>query len=478
MLGGSFATGMSSAGFLNKFLVGCIDTDHSHGVKFLTLCTVNGRSTSRENLFKLLRGTGFKPSDNGSNAVEHGKWFESEENAIPEFISDRSFQRSMKGDNNGWKCKKNHYPDLWIRPEDSFVLTLNAGEITSSNEHSAGVTLRFPRITNIRAKNFDCGPKPPSEVESVADLHELFFKRQAQQQETERESQTIDMNLVSDLPLRRNRFFSMGKSLKEGASVRKKRATVQPLKVKAPRIQDVVKFESNVLAGFTFLVLDGVYRFHQDSLEANEAKNGGWFDDAKGTRSQQHVVDFICKHGGKCVISGNHDTDYVVGGQVNDPRVANFQSALDRAFDDNLKNRKSDQYLQKMLQIGGVMKWTSLYAATNRLLQNGREISGPLFRLRRDDYLVSSKLVDETLFKSEDDYGLHLFEKAKPTDLKRALVKVGKLQDSETKRMKHLRNNFSYEDGCQRMTWQYQYVNGLNEELKVRCSNSLMFFYY
>ena len=454
--------------------MGCIDTDQSHGVKFLTLCTVNGRSTSRDNLFKLLRGTGFKPSDNGSNAVEHGKWFENDNNAIPEFISNRSFQRSMKGDNNGWKCKKNHYPDLWIRPEDSFVLTLNAGEITSSNDHSAGVTLRFPRITSIRAENFDCGPKPPSEVESVTDLHELFFKRQSQQQETERESQTMGIGLISKSPQSRTRFFSMGKCLSEGSSGRKKRATVQPFKVKAPRLRDTVKLVSNVLADFTFLVLDGFFRFHQDSLEAIEAKDGGWFDDAKETRSQQHVVDFICKHGGKCVISGDHETDYVVGGRANDPRVVNFQSALERASNDCQKSKKSDQYLHKMLEIGGVIKWTSIYAATTRLLRNGRETRSPLFRLRRDDYLVSSKHIDMTLLKSEDRYGLYLFEKATPIDLKRALSKIGTLEDCKTKRRKHIRKTFSYKDGCQGMMWQYQFIHGSNEELKVRFITSLM----
>lgn len=41
-------------------------------------------------------------------------------------------------------------PDLWINPDDSFILELNAGEIVVSDTFSAGITLRFPRITKIR----------------------------------------------------------------------------------------------------------------------------------------------------------------------------------------------------------------------------------------------------------------------------------------------------------------------------------------
>lgn len=156
VLGASFATGMRKAKLLNRFLVGC--REDSTDDEFLTLCTVSGGGTSQENLERLLRSTGFKVGGNSTAGVEGGddvgSWFKGDGTKLPDFISKSSYQRSMSSDKNGWKFKKDHYPDLWINPQDSFVLTINAGEIVSSVDHSAGVSLRFPRIARIRAKNF------------------------------------------------------------------------------------------------------------------------------------------------------------------------------------------------------------------------------------------------------------------------------------------------------------------------------------
>jgi len=52
-----------------------------------------------------------------------GKWFTVENGSWPDFVSSRSFQRDVHGDNDGWKAKKQYVPDIWIKPEDSFVVT-------------------------------------------------------------------------------------------------------------------------------------------------------------------------------------------------------------------------------------------------------------------------------------------------------------------------------------------------------------------
>ncbi len=180
LVGAQFATGSRNAGYLNSFLVACRDDGlQNEGIKYMTLGQCNGNVVSDSTLRKLLESTGYKLNENGE--VSYGSWFQS--STVPGFISRRSFQNSSAPSNGGWKPEKKDTPDLWIDPEDSFVLTLNAGEITDSKNFSAGmylnfdlptfrahvkyipaltlnswfsfsigVTLRFPRITSIRAE--------------------------------------------------------------------------------------------------------------------------------------------------------------------------------------------------------------------------------------------------------------------------------------------------------------------------------------
>eukprot|EP00551_Chaetoceros_affinis_P009061 CAMPEP_0203676496 /NCGR_PEP_ID=MMETSP0090-20130426/24732_1 /ASSEMBLY_ACC=CAM_ASM_001088 /TAXON_ID=426623 /ORGANISM="Chaetoceros affinis, Strain CCMP159" /LENGTH=103 /DNA_ID=CAMNT_0050543053 /DNA_START=177 /DNA_END=484 /DNA_ORIENTATION=- len=103
----------------------------------MTVVYVNGQSTTDENLKRLLTNTGFFTNDGTNNGSrDFGKWFRS--NKTPDFISERTFQHSKEGTMSGWKCKKTQIPDMWIHPDDSFVLNINAGEIVTSIDFSAG----------------------------------------------------------------------------------------------------------------------------------------------------------------------------------------------------------------------------------------------------------------------------------------------------------------------------------------------------
>ena len=66
--------------------------------------------------------TGFRPADS-YNDMKLGKWFTVEDGCWPDFVSSRSFQRDVHGDDDGWKAKRQYVPDIWIKPEDSFVVT-------------------------------------------------------------------------------------------------------------------------------------------------------------------------------------------------------------------------------------------------------------------------------------------------------------------------------------------------------------------
>lgn len=160
VLGAYYATGMGKAGILNAFLVGCVD--EANPGHYMSLCKVNGGSVDRQKLNEILEKTGFNKETDGP--AKYGKWFEetSHGKALPDFISERSFQ-SMNETETGWVCQAKKYPDLWLRPEDSFVVVLNCGEITLSDEFSAGLSLRFPRITKVRFPRDEDG-KPVDQV--------------------------------------------------------------------------------------------------------------------------------------------------------------------------------------------------------------------------------------------------------------------------------------------------------------------------
>ena len=135
VIGGSFAnSGGRNKGMLNSLLVACLDDEETpHGTKFMTMGQLSGNSVSDDILVKLLGTTGFT-YDRGE--LSYGSWFKSD--IVPDFVSRRTFQSSSNPSFTGWKPEKKDRPDLWIAPEDSFVVTLNSGEIVGSKNFSAG----------------------------------------------------------------------------------------------------------------------------------------------------------------------------------------------------------------------------------------------------------------------------------------------------------------------------------------------------
>ena len=90
VIGAQFATGSRNAGYLNSFLVACLDDDSGEmeGTKYMTLCQCNGNVVSDRTLRELLESTGYKLNESGE--VTYGSWFKSAD--IPNFMSRRSFQ--------------------------------------------------------------------------------------------------------------------------------------------------------------------------------------------------------------------------------------------------------------------------------------------------------------------------------------------------------------------------------------------------
>jgi ATP-dependent DNA ligase len=68
-----------------------------------------------------------------------------------------------------WRIgKSDDVPDVWIPPDRSFIVELKCAEIVTSDQFSAGVTCRFPRLRKIR---YD---KNTSEVMTLSDIYQIL----------------------------------------------------------------------------------------------------------------------------------------------------------------------------------------------------------------------------------------------------------------------------------------------------------------
>lgn len=257
-----------------------------------------------------------------------GKWFEASENSLPEFISEWSFQRSSHGDNGGWRPKKQDHPDVWINPEDSFVLTINSAEIIASDSMSAGLCLRFPRITGIRAEGFDQGPKPHNEVQTFTELSTLFAEKE--------DDQGADpMQFDAQTYIQSSRFMTSNQLESTGKQKRQSRASRKQIsEVKTFHIPEVDTLLSRALDGLTFTVLPGNYYIETDSIVAVEAEENGWLQEARSVTCREDVIRFIKLHGGKCELSSHIGSDYILGGTIQDPKV-NVYNDLINVKDEN-----------------------------------------------------------------------------------------------------------------------------------------------
>lgn len=129
ILGATWATGLRNGGMPSGFLVGVVDKFDNNC--FMTLNSVNAGSTTRDKMEEILKYTGFKKG--GDAPMELGKWFREDDFGLPSFISKRSLQRNSTEDFEGWTFNKTkHYPDIWIDPKDSVVLTVKCAELVVS----------------------------------------------------------------------------------------------------------------------------------------------------------------------------------------------------------------------------------------------------------------------------------------------------------------------------------------------------------
>lgn len=291
-------------------------------------------------------------------------------------------------------------PDLWIHPNDSAVVTLNAGEIVVSDSFSAGITLRFPRITKVR---YDADSKDPSNIESEESLREKYWEVQKSRSNASVESTAItvgspDRNHISAQPCR----FLTEQQYQESLRHRKStsRRTKQQKFVVVPQA-DII---STVLNGISFSVLGGTgYSLVEGTIEYDEATEQGWISAANEFYDDKSVIQFIKKYGGKYKISVDHDCKFVLGGNINDSKVVTYIRAIEHArlqsatFSHKATSKKG-QELANIASSEGVLRWTFVVSLVYRWLQTNHTTTESILTTDPDfmkpsvlDYLIRPK---------------------------------------------------------------------------------------
>ena len=366
--GAYFASGLRSAGKPSSFLCACVDSEDDE--LFFPVCKVSAGSMDESTRASLLSRTGFRHESSETDvSIEYGNWFKGDEDrSIPDFVSRRSYQNGNEG--RGWRLKKEDYPDLWIRPEQSAVVTLNAGEIVVSDFFSVGLTLRFPRITKLRDGADD---KKLHQIENDRSLWAIFQEVMESRTSTENADSVLGSPIKPDGKLLCR--FLTEEQFAATRKAKKTRTTKQRAGIPMPRAQGS---ESQALSGMEFTVLDGNYALESKSIDAHQAEAEGWLNEAKAVKSSMSVKCFIKKNGGEVKLAiGKHDyKTFVIGGRENDARVRNYvgaiENAITRAPELNGRTKKAIDNAA-LARHPGVVRWTFVYSAVKRWKDQQKE---------------------------------------------------------------------------------------------------------
>jgi len=372
ILGASFATGVRNGGAPSGYLVGVVDCHDSNC--YLTLCNVNANSVRKEKTEEIWKHTGFQKGGNGEQ-MELGKWFREENYALPSFISERSLQRNSVEDRNGWTFnKRNTYPDLWIDPHDSVVLTIKGQELVVSDEHSTGLSMRFPKIKKVRLPSVDGDEKKPWEIDSDSDVWTVFQEITSKRADVEAgifHASQSQQGALSGYggPSGICRFLTPEEFSRK--SKKRGRKNVDSPSRKVPKVEIP---ETDALEGLTFNVLEGNYSLDHDSLEGREAKEQGWLHEATRVRTEADVIEFIKRHSGTYKASKltGAEFEFCLGGSKSDAKVQVQMKGLQRAKAITNPKTKGEKELSSMTgAIDGILKWTFVYWLVYRARKEG-----------------------------------------------------------------------------------------------------------
>jgi ATP-dependent DNA ligase len=429
ILGAFFATGLRHSGELSHFLCGVIDDDHPD--LFIPVLNVNGKSTTYDNLAKILDITGYRKAT-PEHPLELGKWEQrdAEHDGVPDFISHRSFQDSLNDESEGgWAYSKSSFPDLWIRPEDSIVLELKGQEFIRTPEYPSGLTMRFPRIKRIRHELMDGDPKSAYEVDTHNHIRQLHYLTLLSRQGGQDNNSFSPIGSSSTLMIQKKFLTTEEFARAQQHRKRKKRPLSSPSKV--PKVEHVL---SNALKGISFTVLEGNYSLDYEGLEAHDAKDNGWFQEASAVKRKEDVMFFIKSHGGSVKVSVDGDDDtIVVGGGRQDARVVNYMRGIQNARAQLTSSKSKSKKLSKIQSLAtkeGVLKWTYVYSVVHRWLAGRSSPSSSSLKDSDAGYMqpkVHDYLARSTTQQGSNDHAFDLGNSSDVTkmDMLRLLEEYG-----------------------------------------------------
>jgi len=422
VVGGRYTDGSERKGSLSELVLACVDDsppaisqlpkDKSHDVRtsymVFTKVALN-RKLHFNSIDHILETTGFIARDEHTDE-QLGKWFRSKE--VPSFISSRTFQKG--GAYSGWTMENKDIPDIWIRPEDCFVVTLNSAEFISSKAMQSGFTLRFPRVDRYRSVALG-DPKTHSECESYRELRLLYDEQEAAKKER--------VTFGTQDSVATSRFLTAKELAQSGKLDNLRSSGKRQVNLHSIPSQSEINATSNLLKGYYFCVLPGNYSL-SDELDIAEAKQTGWFGLAHKVSSRLDVVKFIQSHGGVVQLTANASSDYIIGGQSSDAKVVALAALI-------ASSKSTDA-------IGGrgILRWTVAYALifkAQQLVDDSScfiktiRIHFPelLLTMRSSDYLTMPTTSAAVFKETEDSYGVPIHSECSPSEFVRGLNTIG-----------------------------------------------------
>ena len=338
---------------------------------------------------KILEHTGLRPQTENSE-FDPGKWFECDNKGLPSFLSNSSYQGgNMERKMGGWEnIKPSIYPDRWIHPEDSVILTINASELIPSNDFSAGVTLRFPRI--LGEPRYD---KPCDQVETTTSLQQIYATKKFTGGSTKEST-------VKGL------LFRSSTKKPKGKRITKKSVVANNLL--GDHLTSIEK-KTRAFDALTFVVFEGSYE--RSILKRFKSR----FTPSIGSCNELRL--FIRQHGGKVLVEDSPKTNFLVGGSRKDPRINIYSKAINKPKSESqIKNSDlADKYDTSVMHwlfiIKLYLRWLDEVLPANsdesfdeQILLNEKSIIESFEHLlipERTDFLVLSPKSEKALVDRE-----------------------------------------------------------------------------
>jgi hypothetical protein len=188
-------------------------------------------------------------------------------------------------------------------------------------------------------------------VADWSQLHTLFIEQEQSRQD--------ELSFGSQQQ-QTSRFLTAKQLLLSDKQKSAKRKRKQTNEVKQFHIPEAGALITSALKGFSFCVLPGNYCLVNDAFAAAQAEENCWATDAKLVTCREDVILFIQSHGGTCQLAVHRGTDFILGGVATDASVSNLRTLMENTDKNSTAKKEADA--RRLLELGGVIKWSFVYS--------------------------------------------------------------------------------------------------------------------